>query len=149
MKKDLRTIVNEATTNGLTARVDFKTRCVKIIGKEKILVDENTDFGFDDPIAEMEGLFEIFNHSIPSERTDRRRHSYFRALRLNQLSDEDVLYGERREKAAAELELCVLCAICKGLLNFGDGWFWQSKSNPSFIILKEWTEPITNNVSLS
>lgn len=98
-----------------------------------------------DPITRIERLYVLYKHSVPSERSDKRRRNYFRALPEEKLSNNDLLYGENRETARAELELYVLCAVITGDLVWDEAvmgnWFWQSVIDPSLVILREWIEP--------
>ena len=95
---------------------------------------EHTD-GEATSIEVLEAAYEVYKHSIPSERT-MHRTTRFRALPESDLSDEDMLYGVPREQAERELE--------QALANFAypddAGWFWQSKNDPDLVVLKSWTK---------
>ena len=69
------------------------------------------------------------------------------ALPERNLSDDDMLFGEGRDKAQIELELYILCQIINGLKwnpeRMGR-WFWQSKVDKDLVILKSWIEPENN-----
>lgn len=143
----------EAVSNGFRFRVDFPKRSLTI-GKRAVINEGvfNGDLGIavhPSPLSEIERLFRIYRHSLPSERSESKRRKYFRALSADELSDEDMMFGTPREIAQAELELFILGQIILGNLNwneFADGhWFWQSKQIPSLILLKEWINPAINN----
>ena len=83
----------------------------------------------------IEQLYDVYKHSIPSERT-MHRVSRFKALPESELSDDDMLYGVPREEAERALE--------KALRGFAmpdtaGSWFWQSENDPDLVVLKSWT----------
>lgn len=143
----------QAVENGSSFKVDFQSRSLKIDGK---LIIENGkyegDLGVlicseDEFIFNIEELFYRYKHSVPSERSDSKSHLYFRALPERHLSGEDMLYGERRDKAQIELELYLLCQLLHGFkwnpAKMGE-WFWQSKNDKDLVILRNWVEPNRN-----
>lgn len=140
----------EAVEHGSRFKINFQNRSLKVDGKFVINDGEyKGELGIDipdNPIPEIERLYHQFNHSIPSERSERKRRVYFRALAEHELEDDDMLYGIHRETAQVALELYVLCAILQNKLAWDDfakdKWFWQSPNEPSLIILKKW---IINN----
>lgn len=94
-----------------------------------------------DAMTVIESLYESYKHSIPSERSESHRRKYFCALPEKELSDNDMLYGERRETARCRLELFVLMAIVDGRLTWRDEWgtwFWQSPHDKDLIIFRQW-----------
>lgn len=134
---------------GARFSVNYETRSLKVDGKYiikngkyegELLPPIDTEA----TIYYIEALYNRYRHSIPSERTDGQRKVYFQALPERELSDEDMLYGERREEAQIKLELYVLCAILNGSLDWNkfakDKWFWQSENYPTLIILKQWVK---------
>lgn len=139
--------------NGARVRVDLTRRALTVNGKK--IIDGGKYEGelgtptVDDPIAEIERLYGRYLHSIPSERSDRQYRPQFRALDESELSDEDMMFGERRDQAQAALELFVLGSVLDGSLTWETfkersiktNWFWQSPSYPSLIVLKSY---ITN-----
>lgn len=135
--------------NGSKFNVDFQHRSLKIDGKYVIKNGEfEGELGIEklnNPLQEITQLFIRYRHSIPSERSDSKRRNYFIALPEHKLSDEDMLYGERREYAQIKLELFVLIMILNGSLVWNgfakNKWFWQSPEAKELIILKEWIEP--------
>lgn len=139
----------QAVENGSNFKVDFQSRSLKIDGKYVI---ENSkyegDLGVtpcneDEVLENVEELYCSYKHSIPSERSESKSHQYFTALPERCLSDEVMLYGERRDKAQIKLELYLLCQIIQGLKwnpeKMGK-WFWQSKVDKDLVILKNWIE---------
>lgn len=131
--------------------VNFKTRSLKVDGQK--LIDNGVyegELGIPetaDAIDEIVRLYERYKHSLPSERSEKKRVHYFFALPEHKLSDEDMMFGEPREVAQIKLELFVLGSVLNGTLkweDFSNGgqdnrqWFWRSPSNKDLIILKEW-----------
>lgn len=134
--------------DGATFRVDFRKRSVKINGREIIL---NSVCGGDrcpghpdNPLEEIERLYRQYRHSVPTERSETKRKRYFIPLPEEELTDEDMLYGESRDVAQLRLELTVLMMILDGSLVWDDfakdKWFWKSEKEPTLILLKEWFE---------
>lgn len=134
-------------SNGARFSVNFEKRSLRVDGK--YLIKDGQYEGnlgcpvVTDSITEIERLFDLYRHSVPSQRSDNKHRKYFRALPEKELSDEDMLYGTPRELAQVELELFVLCQILQNSLQWDDfagekQWFWQSSSLPSLIMLKKW-----------
>ena len=92
----------------------------------------------------IESWYEDYKYSCPSERSDSKRKGYFKALSIDELSDDEMVYGEPREYAQAKLEGFILCMILMDLLKWDEEtmgkWFWQSKKEPSLVILRQWIE---------
>ncbi|MFR9542969.1 MAG: hypothetical protein SNH27_13035 [Rikenellaceae bacterium] len=140
--------------DGAKFRVDFLSRSLQINGKWVIKGGEyEGDLGIescsnDEFFSNIERLYQIYKHSVPSERSESKSRQYFKALPERKLSDEAMLYGERRDKAQIELELYLLCHIIKGFEwdaeTFGT-WFWQSKTETDLVILRSWVEPNQSN----
>jgi hypothetical protein len=83
----------------------------------------------------IEELYDIYKHSIPSEKT-MHRTSRFKALPESELTDDDMLYGVSREQAEKDLE--------KALKGFAmpetaGSWFWQSENDRDLVVLRSWT----------
>ena len=111
----------QAVEQGARFSVDFPSRSLKLNGKPIIQngkyegnlgVEPCTGAEF---LYRMEELYRIYKHSVPSERSESRSRRYFRALPERELSDEAMLYGQRRDRAQIELELYLLCQILLGL----------------------------------
>ena len=133
--------------------VNFENRSVRVDGK---LVVENGDFGentyedvgdfsLEGTLRTIEELYAEYRRSVPSERSESHRKSYFIALKEKDLDNDDMMYGEQREIARAILETYVLEAISRGWLYWDEekmgSYFWQSKKHKTLIILREWVEP--------
>ena len=144
----------ERVKNGESFYVDFEKRTMKV-GKEYLVKDGEYDksnelFGvdiYDLPVAlhMIRELYRNYKHSIPSERSENKRRNYFKALPIEELTDEQLVRAERREVAQSVLEGFILCAILTGQLRWdeevmGKGWFYQRKSDPDLIILRSWIE---------
>jgi len=145
---------------GETFHIDFEKRTMKI-GKEKIIDEGKYDesrtllherqFGI--PNAEcvfisLETSYFNYKYSLPSERSDNKRKSYFKALPIEKIPDKYLMYAERREVARAKLEGLILCMILLGQFKwdpkkFGN-WFYQSPNDPDFVILRSWVENKNN-----
>lgn len=142
-----------AVERGKKFCVNLQDRSLKIDGKYVIKQGKyEGNLGIeptDEPLKEILHLFKLYQHSVPSERSENKRKVYFRALPENELNDKDMLFGERRDTAQVKLELYVLCSVLNGSLkwdNFAAGlWFWQSPENKDLVILKDWIEPKTND----
>ena len=133
--------------------VNFANRSVRVDGK---VVVENGDFGEDTyekegdfslegTLVTIEELYDEYRHSVPSERSESHRKTYFIALKEKDLGDDDMMYGEQREISRARLETYVLEAISRGWLYWDEekmgSYYWQSKKYKSLIILRDWVEP--------
>lgn len=147
--------VVERVRKGARFRVSFQTRTLVVGGKKVI---DNGKFegelGIDQMSCEkaldcIEDLYAQYKHSVPSERSERKRRKYFKALPEAELSDEDMAYGVFRDIAQIALELTVLCFILNGSLIWNESkmghWFWQSPNDKDLIILREWVENNNNN----
>lgn len=90
------------------------------------------------PFLEM--LYSEYKHSVPDFSSSERQNSmYFRALDVPALSDDDLKTNRDRRSAADALELTVLLAFLRGDIPYDrKKWFWQSKEDPEFIILRKW-----------
>lgn len=143
-----------AVEEGANFRVDFPTRSLKLSGKFIIKNGEYIgELGVqkcseEEFFSKVEDLYDRYKHSLPSERSESKSRRYFMALPERELSDDAMLYGERRDKAQIELELFILCQLLGGFRwnteKFGK-WFWQSANDKDLIILRDWVEPINNN----
>lgn len=137
--------VCEKVMHGTSFTINFKERSLKV-GKRYVIKDgeTNQELGIrapDDVEQKLANLFHNFEHSIPSERSEQRRHGYFRPLKEDDISDEDFLYGMPRELARFELEYAFLCYLIMGILTWNPEWgtwFRQNPHNKRMIILKEW-----------
>ena len=139
----------QAVKDGAKFKVDLIGRNLTIDGKQIITNGEyEGDLGtslatIDDFLYTVGRLYHYYKHSVPSERSESKSRRYFKALPERELSDEDMLYGKRRDPAQIELELYILCQVLLGLewdeQTMGR-WFWQSKEDKDLVILKQWIQ---------
>ncbi len=139
----------EKVHNCSTFRIDFTKRNLLI--DNKYIIKEGKyegNLGVDTPmpvnslIENIEEYYMKYRHSVPSARSESKYRKYFRALPEHKLDEQDMLYGENREIAQLRLELYILISIMNGDLVWDefakDKWFWQSPTQPSLVILKQW-----------
>ena len=130
--------------------IDFEKRNMKV-GKDWLIKNgecENSRILYDcNPVQILELIesrYEDFKYSCPSERSGSKRKGYFKALSVDELTDEQMVYGMNREYAQAKLEGFILCTILMGHFKWDEEtmgkWYWQSKKDPSLVILREWIE---------
>ncbi len=143
----------QAVEEGAKFKVDFQSRSLTLDGKFIIQNGKyEGDLGVsgcseDDFFTNVEELYHCYKYSVPSERSESKSHQYFMALPERKLSDDDMLFGQHRDKAQIELELYVLCQIINGFKWNPDTmgkWFWQSKADRDLVILRDWVEPNSN-----
>lgn len=139
----------ERVSNGETFHIDFEKRTMKI-GKE--IVVKNGEYVSErelisataqDTWTAIEALYKNYKYSLPSERSDNKRRKYFKALSIEELTDEQLILADRREIAQAALEGYILCMVLNGQLKWTESmgkWFWQSKNDSDLVILKKWIE---------
>jgi len=139
-------------SDGETFHIDFEKRTMRI-GKRKIIdcgeYDENRELiNFKGFVFEaIHELYKNYKYSLPSERSENKRKSYFKALSVDEISDEQLMSAERREIAQAKLEGFILCMILMNVFTwdeFADRWFWQSENDPDLVILRSWVENKNN-----
>lgn len=140
-------IIN-AVENGAKFTINFQKRTCRVNGKIVMSEeDKPKDTPYLTPVVVFVGIeqrYAAYKHSVPSERSESHRRYYFKALPEKELSDEDMMYGERREVARCKLELYVLMQLLRGNLwwdNSWGTWFWCSKNDKDLIILRDWIEP--------
>lgn len=148
---DIQELYNKVS-EGSKFYVNFKERTIRV-GKKLYRpedIEGFTDFGALSDMSEKDALdtltamYETYKHSVPSERSDSHKKSYFKALPYEELSDDHILYGARREFSRFMLEVSFLRAVLSGKLKWHDewgSWFWQSPYDKDFVILREWVEP--------
>lgn len=140
-------------SEGETFYVDFIDKTLKI--RKKFIIADGV---YDDSrelitypyqneeslLTVIEDLYCNYKHSLPSERSDSKRRKYFKALSIDELTDAQMATGERREVAQAKLEGFILCMILNGKFVWNEQtmgkWFWQSKTDPDLVILRDWVE---------
>ena len=136
-----------AVTNGEKFKVNLEKRNLHI-GNEYLIKDGKYDgvlyngVGFS--ISTFEDLYQVYKHSRPSERSENKQRKYFKALKLNELEEDDMLYGDDRELAQLSLELYLLCWILSGTFVWDEEsmgkWFWQSQNDKDLVILRSWID---------
>ena len=148
----------ERVSNGEPFHIDFEKRNMKV-GKEYLIKEGKfdgtrplllcSDFDefqrLDSVLSIIDGLYAKYKYSLPSERSDNKRKKYFKALPMEEITDEQLMVAERRETSQAALEGFVLCMIVNEQLvwdeNIMNGkWFWQSKTDSDLILLRNWVE---------
>ena len=147
----------ERVSNGESFHIDFEKRNMKV-GKDYLV--KNGEFNEErellgvwfgnmhnltDLLFELEVLYRVYKYSLPSERSDSKRRKYFKALPMEEITDEQLMVAERREYAQSVLEGFVLCMIVNGQLVWDENvmqgkWFYQSKSDPDLVLLRTWVE---------
>lgn len=144
----------ERVDNGEKFHIDFEKRDMKV-GKEYLIKDgmhdiskyvlatPNMEVGLIHELDVIEELYYDYKHSMPSERSESKRRKYFKALPVDELTDEQLVGGKSREIAQCLLEGYVLINILMGTLYWDEElmgkWFYQGK-DPDFILLKKWVE---------
>lgn len=139
----------ERVSNGETFNIDFERQTMKI-GKKKVInsgeYDESKELiNFDGYVLKtIYELYQNYKYSLPSERSDSKRRCYFKALSVDELTDEQMATGERREVAQAKLEGFILCMVLEGKFAWNEDnlgkWFYQSANDPDLVILRSWIE---------
>lgn len=147
----------ERVDNGETFHIDFEKRNMKV-GKEYLIKNGEYDASkrffeefYDKPYSLnvvchcIHELYRTYKYSLPSERSDSKRKKYFKALSIDELTDEQLMRAHKRETAQAALEGFILCSILAGHLYWDEEvmqgtWFYQYKNDPDLIILRSWIE---------
>lgn len=147
----------ERVSNGETFHIDFAKRTMKV-GKDYLIKNGEYDatkhlvpdsyvlpyIGMELILGCIGTLYAIYKCSLPSERSDKKRRTYFKALSMDELSDIQLLQAERREIAQARLEGYILCMILEKKFIWDEDimgkWFYQAKGDSDLIILRKWIE---------
>lgn len=143
----------ERVGNGETFHIDFEKQTMKI-GKTKLIdcgeYDETKTLytkallEMSDVLSILETLYENYKYSLPSERSENKRKKYFKALPIEELTDEQMMSADRRDVAQAALEGFVLCMVLEGQFIWDEEemgkWFYQSDRDPDLVILRSWIE---------
>lgn len=143
----------QAVEGGTKFKVDFRSRSLKL--NDKFIIQNGSYEGNlgvqgcceEEFFTNVENLYRHYKHSVPSECSESKLCQYFMALPERSLSDDDMLFGERRDKSQIALELYILCQIINGVRWNAETmgkWFWQSKVDKDLVILKSWVEPDNN-----
>lgn len=127
--------------NGGVFHVDFERESVRLNGKEimnhlpddwPIVLDDGENV-----LEEVERLYAEYRNSMPCKT---ERGKYFKARSAEEMTAEEMIRGEDREVARAKLEGYICCVKAIGMFPDFPGWFWQSKNDPTLIILKKWVQ---------
>lgn len=139
----------EKVENGERFHIDFEQRTMKI-GQDKMIDGGEYDTSqvlYESPSSLLDTVRELYiayKYSLPSERSESKRKKYFKALPLEELTDEQLIYGVRRDAAQYMLEAFILCAIINGDFVWDEGihgkWFYQDKLDSDLVILRSWIE---------
>ena len=145
----------ERVFDGETFHISFEDRTMKV-GKDFLIKNGEYDDSrqlFNRPndpcpmelvISCIEMLYDKYKHSLPSERSDGKRRTYFKALPIDKIPDSELFLAERREVAKSKLEGFILCMILEGKFMWDEvasgKWFWQSNSDKDLVIIKKWIE---------
>lgn len=142
----------EKVENGERFSINFEKRIMKV-GGETIIDNGEYDLskslftGTYSPKSLLDmitELYRIYKYSLPSERSDAKRKRYFKALSVDELTDEELVVGMPREKAQYMLEAFILCMIIKGDFVWDEDlhgkWFWQNSFDSDLVILRSWVE---------
>ena len=143
----------ERVCGGESFHIDFEKRNMKV-GNDYLIKDGEFDesqelivgsYDMQTILNKIEELYKEYKHSLPSESSDNKRRKYFKALPMEEITDEQLMTAERREFSQAVLEGFVLCMIVSGQLVWDEEvmqgtWFYQSKSDPDLVLLRAWVE---------
>ena len=143
----------ERVSDGESFYIDFEKRNMKV-GKDYLIKEGEFDeskeliYGTYDMwfvLHKIRQLYKDYKYSLPSERSDNKRRKYFKALPMEEITDEQLMVVVRREVAQATLEGFVLCMIVSGQLVWDEDimegkWFYQSKTDPDLVLLRSWVE---------
>lgn len=147
----------ERVSNGESFHINFEKRNMKV-GKDYLIKEGEFDeskelfpslyegvYSLHVSLHMIRELYKNYKYSLPSERSDNKRRKYFKALPMEELTDGQLMVAERREITQAALEGLVLCLIVSGQLVWDEDvmqgkWFYQSKSDPDFVLLRSWVE---------
>lgn len=149
----------ERVDNGETFSIDFEKRSMKV-GKNYLIKNGEYDtsrelFSVYHDISDLyvilhmiRDLYKSYKYSLPSERNDNKRRRYFKALSVDELTDEQLIKADKRETKQAALEGFILCSILTGQLKWDEAimgkWFYQSVNDPDLVILRSWIENKNN-----
>ena len=149
-------------SDGETFHINFEKRTMKV-GNDKLIdegkwddsrqliktsIDMQGGLGRKTILDLIESLYRDYRNSLPSERSDNRRRKYFKALSIEEIPDEQLMFAETREISQARLEGFILCMILEGQFIWDEKqlgkWFYQSVKNPDLVILRSWVENKNN-----
>lgn len=138
--------------NGARFSFNFAKRTLYVNGKciirdgkfadDEVQV-EQSDASVADVLAGIEIRYNMYKHSIPNATSDRIRSPHFKALKYDELTDDDRDFGLPRHERLFNLEWYVMMNILNGVLDwskpeFRGKWFWKSPKDFNLVIRKEW-----------
>ena len=132
----------ERVERGAKYKIDLVQKTLKIDGKDVVLegnlIDETDVYCYLNPWEILEMLYTQYKRSVPSEKHNGNR-SYFKALSVEDLTDNEIAFNASRNFCQAQLEGYVLLGSLKGWLKFENEshWFWQG-NDKQLVVLKEW-----------
>ena len=143
----------ERVSGGESFHIDFEKRNMKV-GNDYLIKEGEFDeskelivgsYDMQTILNKIEELYKEYKYSLPSERSDNKRRKYFKALPMEEITDEQLMTAERREFSQAALDGFVLCMIVSGQLIWNEDvmqgkWFWQSNNDPDLVVLRSWIE---------
>ena len=143
----------ERVSEGESFHIDFEKRNMKV-GNEYLIKEGEFDeskelvsgpYDMRIILNMIEELYKQYKYSLPSERSDNKRRKYFKALPMEEITDEQLMVAERRETSRAALEGFILCMIVSGQLVWDEDimqgkWFYQSKNDSDLVLLRSWVE---------
>lgn len=143
----------ERVQNGEPFYIDFEKRNLKV-GSDKLIDNGEWDkskilhaYNIYDQYSLLHMIRELYRnykYSLPSERSDNKRRKYFKALSVDELTDEQLIVGQPREISQFALEAFILCTILSGDFVWDEEtmgkWFYQRPSDPDLVILRSWIE---------
>lgn len=143
----------ERVENGERFYINFEKRTMKVGGK--VIIDkgeydtskklyDGEIYSIDALLSIIQALYKKYKYSLPSERSDNKRRKYFKALSVDELTDEQLIIGQPREVAQFALEAFILCTILNGDFVWDEEtmgkWFYQCPSDQDLVILRNWIE---------
>lgn len=138
--------ITEKVKGGAKFTINLQKRTLRLDGK-LVEIDNPSEYVQEDVngmfLLDLRDIYNLYKHSVPSERSNSHRRTYFRALREKDLSDHDMMYGRPRELARFALEAFVLCGLLSKRLWWLDNWgtwFYQDEFEKDLVLLREWIE---------
>lgn len=139
-------------TDGESFNINLEKRTARV-GKEYLVKDGKIKDGMTNGFVKhdmkfvletIEKLYQEYKYSLPSERHDKKRKHYFKALPIDEIPDEYLFDPITRESAQARLEGFILCMILNGSFVWDEEqmgtWFWESKTDHNLVILRSWID---------
>lgn len=149
--------LREQVKQGRSVVFDFKTLGISVnnvvIARNGVIIDDKSFYAtnltlyfdkesetleWDFYEKELNRMYQCYKHSIPSSNEPSR--PYFKALKYDELNDDDKTIGSNRAEMRLELEYLVFMLAAGGRISelIGNGYFWRSKQDPDFVIMKSW-----------